>query len=122
MEKEVLVQFDEEAYEEYRNLQSFVSEGKQAKKKPTYEQLLSSINNAIRNIKANHTFGDLIPGKNISKGVVNRYGTDKIFRVELVGYWRLLYTLIGDEIKIVAFILEFMDHKRYDKIFGYRKK
>lgn len=58
----------------------------------------------------------------ISKGVFERYGTDKIFRVKLVGYWRLLYTLIGEDVKIIAFILEFMDHDRYDKIFGYRGK
>ncbi|NQU78586.1 hypothetical protein HQ545_02355 [Candidatus Woesearchaeota archaeon] len=45
-----------------------------------------------------------------------------ILRVELVGYWRLLYTLIGDEVKVIAFILEFMDHAKYDKLFGYRKK
>lgn len=43
-------------------------------------------------------------------------------RVELVGYWRLLYTLIGEDVKIIAFILEFMDHEVYDKIFGYKKK
>jgi hypothetical protein len=39
-----------------------------------------------------------------------------------VGYWRLLYTIIGDETKIIAFILEYMDHAGYNKIFGYQKK
>lgn len=60
--------------------------------------------------------------KNISKGVAERYGTDRLWRIELIGYWRLIYTIIGDEVKIITFILEFMDHKRYDKIFGYKKK
>ena|SRR3989338_5823745 len=118
MNKEVEVRFDEDAYKEYKKLQEFVAEGKSSKKKPTYEQLLSSINTAIRNLKADPYYGDLIPRKNISKGVIQRYGTDKILRVELVGYWRLLYTLIGEEVKIIAFILEFMDHKKYNKIFG----
>ena len=68
MDKDVVVQFDEEAYKEYKELQEVVSEGKVAKKKPTYEQLLSSINTAIRNIKANPHYGDLIPRKYISKG------------------------------------------------------
>ena len=122
MDKPVEVKFDPDAYKEYQELQDLVFKGKLAKKPPTYEQLLSSINSAIKNIRANPYYGDLIPRKNISKGVVNRYGTDKILRVELVGYWRLLYTLIGDEVKIIAFILEYMDHKKYDKIFGFKKK
>ncbi len=120
MEKPVIVQFDEQAYKEYQHLQKLVAEGKHSKKKPTYEQLLTSINNAIKNIKANHRYGDLIPRDRISKATIQRYGTDKIFRVELVGYWRLLYTIIGDEAKIIAFILEYMDHDKYNKVFGYK--
>ena len=64
----------------------------------------------------------MIPREYITKNIINEYGTDKIFRVELVGYWRLLYTLIGNDVKIIAFILEYMDHDRYNKLFGYRKK
>jgi len=122
MNKDIVVQFDEDAYKEYQELQDVVSKGKAAKKKPTYEQLLSSINNAIKNIKANPHFGDLIPRRYISKATEHKYGTNKILRVELVGYWRLLYTLIGDEVRIIAFILEFMDHNNYNKLFGYKKK
>ena len=122
MDREVVVRFDRDAYKEYKELQEFVAKGRRAKKKPTYSQLLSSINTALRNIKANPHYGDLIPRKNISKSVIKRCGTDKILRVELIGYWRLLYTLIGDEVKIIAFILEFMNHDKYNKIFGYKKK
>ena len=122
MQKEVEIKFDEEAYKEYKELQKSVLENKKTRKKPTYEQLLNSINNALKNIKANYKYGDLIPKKYISKNTFEKYGTDKIFRVELVGYWRLIYTLIGDEIKIIAFILEYMDHNKYNKTFGYKKK
>ncbi len=120
--KEIIVEFDDEAYKEYKELQDAVDEGRKSNTKPTYEQLLNSINNALRNIKADYRYGDLIPRKYITKDAINKYGTDKIFRVELVGYWRLLYTLIGDEAKIIAFILEYMDHNKYNKIFGYKKK
>ncbi len=99
-----------------------VSRGEKGKTKPTYKQLLESINNALKNIKANHNYGNLIPRKYIPKKAIGKYGTDKILRVELVGYWRLLYTLIGDEVKIIAFILEYMNHKECNKLFGYRKK
>jgi len=122
MEKPTIVQFDRRAYIEYQELQKAVLEGQKSKKKPTYEQLLSSINNALKNIKVNYKYGNLIPRKYITKAAIQRYGTDKILRVELVGYWRLLYTIIGDEVKIIAFVLEYMDHNKYNKLFGYKKK
>lgn len=120
--KEIIIQFDKEAYEEYKELKRYVEEGKKARKKPTYEQLLNSINSAIKNIKSDYKYGDLIPKKYITKAAIQKYGSDKILRVELVGYWRLLYTIIGDEVKIIAFILEYMDHKEYNNLFSYRKK
>lgn len=122
MEKPTIVKFDRRASIEYQELQKAVLEGRKTKKKPTYGQLLSSINNALRNIKIDYKYGDLIPRKYLSKSIIQRYGTDKILRVELVGYWRLLYTIIGDEVSIIAFILEYMDHDKYNNIFGYRKK
>lgn len=122
MEKPIIIKFDKDAYEEYQELQRAVLEGKTSKKKPTYEQLLNSINNALKNIKADYKYGDLIPRKYLSKSVIQRYGTDKIFRVELIGYWRLLYTIIGNEAEIIAFILEYMNHDKYNKLFGYKKR
>ena len=122
MKKEVEIQFDKEAYKEYEELQELVSKGEKTKNKPTYNQLLESVNTALKNIKANHNYGDLIPRKYIPKKTIEKYGTDKILRVELVGYWRLLYTLIGDEVKIIAFILEYLNHEEYNKRFNYKKK
>ena len=122
MDKPVEIRFDTDAFKEYNKLQELVVKGSASGKKPTYAQLLSSINNALRNIKSNPYFGDLIPKKCVSKATANKYGTYKILRVELVGYWRLLYTLIGEEVKIVAFILEYMDHNSYNKVFGYKKR
>jgi aromatic ring-opening dioxygenase LigB subunit len=120
--KTIVVQWDVDAYKEFTHLQEAVIEGQKSKKQPSYEQLLSSINNAIQNLKSNAFYGDLIPRKYLSKKIIDKYGTDKIFRIELVGYWRLLYTVVGDEAQIIAFILEYMDHPSYDKLFGYRKK
>jgi aromatic ring-opening dioxygenase LigB subunit len=122
MKKPIIIKFDAEAHKEFKHLQEAVAQRKRIKKKPTYEQLLTSINNALKNIKVDYRYGDLIPRRLISKATIERYGTDKIFRVELVGFWRLLYTIIGDEAKIIAFILEYLDHDKYNKIFGYKKR
>lgn len=120
--KDIHVEFDADAYIEYTKLQEAVAQNKKAKKQPRYEQLLNSINTALKNIKTNPHFGDLIPRKYVPKKTVQFYGTDKILRVELIGYWRLLYTLIGDKAKVIAFVLEYMDHDKYNKRFEYKKK
>jgi hypothetical protein len=44
--------------------------------------------------------------------------------VELPGFWRMLYTLTNGEreVEIIAFVLDVIDHKAYDKKFGYKKR
>ncbi len=121
--KEVWVDFSEEANAEYVELQKQVlAEQAQGKENTFNMQLLKAIEREKINLKINPQLGDHIPRKNISKGVVARYGTDRLWRLDLVGYWRIIYTIVGDEVKIVTFILEFVDHKKYDKVFGYKKK
>lgn len=44
-----------------------------------------------------------MPGKYLTKKIIAKHGTDKIFCINLVGYWRLIYTIIGDETKIIYF-------------------
>ena len=121
--KEVWVDFSEEANAEYVELQKQVlAEQAQGKENTFNMQLLKAIEREKINLKINPQLCDHIPRKNISKGVVARYGTDRLWRLDLVGYWRIIYTIVGDEVKIVTFILEFVDHKKYDKVFGYKKK
>src|SRR5690606_4964426 len=120
--KQVEVIFDESSYREYLLLQEKVKKDIVSKQTPSYKQLLKSVDAAISNLKNNPFCGDLIPQKYLTKKLVSLYGTNKIFRIELVGYWRLLYTIIGEETKIIAFILEYVDHDKYNKLFNYRKK
>ena len=34
----------------------------------------------------------------------------------------MIYTITGNDVEIITFVLEIMDHKDYDKVFGYKKK
>ena len=111
------VRFSKEAHDEYVQLQT-----NNGRSHPTNTQLLKSINRTIDLLSENPYLWEYIPKKYITKKLFEQYDTNKIFRVEIVGYWRLLYTLIGKETHIIAFILEFMDHKSYDKKFNYRKR
>ena len=64
----------------------------------------------------------LWPKKLIPKEYVLKYGVTNLFRIELSGFWRMLYTLTNDEteVVIVAFVLDIINHKEYDKKFGYK--
>ncbi len=122
-EKEIWVEFSEEANKDYIELQKQALRDKEQGKEKTFAiQLLKAIEREKNNLKIDPQCGIPIPRNYISKVLFKKYGTNRLWKIDLVGYWRLIYTLTGDAIKIIAFILEFIDHKRYDKLFGYRKK
>lgn len=118
--KIVRVQFVGNAAEEFEQLNKIV--GKEQVNNITNserQQLLKSVKQKIELIKANPQYGDAVP-----KALVKRsgYPVDNLWVVDLAGYWRMLYTLKGSQVEILCIVLEIVDHKRYDKIFGYRKK
>ena len=120
MNKPVRIILLDNAELEYKRLNEVV--GKQLKegKENTKEmQLLRSINQKRDLIKANPFYGTNVEKKKIPK---THYDFQNLWRVELTGYWRMLYTIKGDEVQIICFILDILNHKDYDKKFGYRKK
>lgn len=120
MNKQVRVILLDEADIEYKRLNDIVGQQiKEGKDNTSEMQLLRSIEQKKDLIKANPFYGDSIEKKKIPKF---RYNVQNLWRVELTGYWRMLYTIKGDEIQIICFVLDIIDHKEYDKIFGYKKK
>ena len=73
-------------------------------------------------IKANIHYGEPIAKRLIPEEYKTKYETTNLFRVELPNFWRMLYTLTDGEsqIEIVAFVLDVLNHKEYDKKFGYK--
>ena len=119
MNKGVKVILLDEAESEYKRLNEIVGQQAEEGRENTEEmQLLRSIKQKRNLIKANPFYGDNIKKKQIPKG----YDVQNLWRVELTGYWRMLYTIKGDEVQIICFVLDIMDHKKYDKVFGYTKK
>lgn len=119
--KRINIRFDDDAEKAYQEVKFAVVKDRK-RQNPTYKQILVSIDDAKDNLAFDPYYGNQIPRKYLNKKIINFYGVDKIFRVELVGYWRLLYTIITDESLIVVLILDFMDHNRYNKLFGYKKR
>ena len=91
-------------------------------KKRTDKEALSILNSfeRVKNIlKDNPQYGDTIK-KELIPEELKRLGIQNLYRVELSNYWRMLYTIEGNTIEIFLFILNIVDHKQYNKIFGYR--
>ena len=83
-------------------------------------KLVNSIQRIIGILKENPQFGNPIEKRKIPK-LYQEQGIKNLYRCELSNYWRLIYTLEGSRIEIFAFVLNIMDHKKYNKLFGYRK-
>jgi len=96
----------------------------QAPESKIERSILNSIKKKVEIIKVNPHYGDPISKKLIPGEYIEKYGITNLFRVELSNYWRMLYTLTDGEsvIEIIAFVLNIVDHKEYDKLFGYKKK
>jgi hypothetical protein len=43
-----------------------------------------------------------------------------VYRVELSNFYRALYTIKGNEVEIIVFLLTIKDHKKYNKLMGYK--
>lgn len=123
MNKPVRVILLDEADSEYKKLNEIVGQQFKEGKENTEEiQLLRSIKQKIDFIKANPFYGDNIPKALIPKEYVINYNAKNLWRVELINYWRMLYTIKGDQIEVICFVLDIINHKEYDKKFVYRKK
>lgn len=122
-DKIIKVIFSKEADEQYKELNKIVGEEiKKEIKKSEHQTLLRSLERVKDLIKDNIFIGTQIPKKFIPKKYISLYGINNLFKIDLSGYWRLLYSVKGNKIEIVAFVLDFIDHDRYNKIFGYKKK
>ncbi|MCX6802828.1 MAG: hypothetical protein NT067_07015 [Candidatus Diapherotrites archaeon] len=130
-EKRVAVRLLGEAKEEYLELQETVRLEKEKGISSSFHQtLLRSIDSKIALLKANYDYGIQIPKKFIPRKYSVEYGVTNLWKVNLSGYWRLIYTLKQPqreqtEIEIISIwldVLDIINHKKYDKIFRYRKK
>ncbi|MBU0898318.1 MAG: hypothetical protein KKB03_01145 [Nanoarchaeota archaeon] len=116
--KIIRIKLSPEAEEVYKHL------NKEAPTSKIERMILRAINQKVELIKLNPHFGDPIAKKFFPEEYKRRYGITNLFRVELPTFWRMLYTLTDgkSEVEIIAFVLDVIDHKEYDKKFGYKRK
>lgn len=82
-------------------------------------QLFKSIERALNLLKTNPFSGNNVPHNLWPKELGS---LPNLFRMELSQFWRLLYYVTGNEIKVISVVFEICDHDHYNKIFGYKKR
>ena len=74
---------------------------------------------AFKNLEENAFAGIQIPKKQIPKEYALKYGIDNCWKYNLPNAWRLLYAVERDEVIVLSVILEWLDHKKYERKFKY---
>lgn len=115
--KKVRIIFSQDAEEVYKKLNSNAEKNKQSR------MILNAINHKTDLIKTNIHYGNPIAKNLIPEEYKQKYSVTNLFRVELPAFWRMLYTLTNnEEVEIIAFVLDILDHPEYNNKFGYTKK
>ncbi len=120
MNKEVEIILSEEVSKQYEELNRIVGEEIEKGVESSFHQsLLRAINRIKELLRQNPFLGNQVHKRLIPREYLNKYGVDNLWRVELPNRWRLLYSVYGGKLKITNFVLDFFDHKKYNKLFKY---
>jgi Txe/YoeB family toxin of Txe-Axe toxin-antitoxin module len=83
------------------------------------KELYQGIQRTIDEMKDDPACGIKIPKKLWPKTYQREYNITNLWKYNLTHGWRLIYTIKQDEIRIINIILEWFDHKAYEKRFKY---
>jgi Txe/YoeB family toxin of Txe-Axe toxin-antitoxin module len=83
------------------------------------KMLLNWISRAIEDLEKNAFCGIQIPKKLIPKIYIDKYKIDNLWKYDLPKGWRLIYSVVYDGVCIISILLEWMDHKNYERRFNY---
>lgn len=122
-DKEIRVILSKVADAEYSQLNKLVGEEiKQGITSSDNQMILHSVQRVVGWLKNNPFYGEQVEKSKFPPSYKKDYDITNLWRVDLAGYWRLVYTVRSDEVEIICFVLNIYDHKKYNKAFGYKGK
>jgi len=75
---------------------------------------------AIRELTEDAFCGRNVKKNLIPKSLIQKYGLNNLWIYNLPDGWRMLYVLTpSEEIEIIAVILDWMNHKDYERLFNF---
>jgi len=80
--------------------------------------LKKALRRAIEDFKQNAFCGERIKKERIPKEY-KKYEIDNLLWYPLPNAWRLVYSVFSNEGEITVMIIEYYDHKGYERRFGY---
>lgn len=83
------------------------------------KQLYDLLSRAFKEIESNAFCGIQIPKRLIPKEYAKKKSIHNLWKYNLPKSWRLLYSIENQEIIVVSIVLEWMDHKSYERRFRY---
>lgn len=108
----------------YKNLEKTAEEERARGKESLFsQQLLRAIEREKTNLNIDPETGTHIPKKLMPKIYIDFYGINNLWKINLPSFYRMLYTIdTSAKIVINSIIIAIVDHEKYNKIFGYKKK
>ena len=82
-------------------------------------ELFKLIKQALENIEENAFCGIQIPKRLIPREYIQKDGITNLWKYDLPRGWRLMYAIAREEVIVVSLILEWFDHKEYERRFKY---
>ena len=85
----------------------------------TDPRLSKEIHKALGEICRDSSVGRNVKKKLIPKQLIKKYNLNNLWIYNLRKDWRLLYTIGANEIEVVAIVLDWMNHKDYERLFKF---
>ena len=82
------------------------------------KELFRLMNQAIDNIEQNAFCGIQLPKKLIPEMYFKK-NIKNLWKYDLPRGWRLMYSIVNEELVVVSIVLEWFDHKEYERRFNY---
>ncbi|MFA7707328.1 MAG: hypothetical protein WCX73_00075 [Candidatus Pacearchaeota archaeon] len=82
-------------------------------------RLYKEINKAIEDIKQNAYCGRNVKKALIPKELIIKYNLNNLWIYNLRVDWRLIYTISNTEIEVLSIVLDWMNHKDYERLFNF---
>ena len=83
------------------------------------KKLYKWINRALDDLEKNAFCGIQVQKKIIPKTYRDKYDIDNLWKYDLPEGWRLIYSITNRKICVLTIILEWLNHKDYERRFKY---
>ena len=77
------------------------------------------ITKAVEHIEKNAYCGVQYPKRLIPRYYIKRHNITNLWKYNLPDGWRLIYTIKAQDAQVISLLLEWFDHKDYEKRFNY---